>query len=692
MNLTDLRYTTAMERIREIPGENGTAPGFVQYFEAGALWFIQMEKEEAFLASEEAKSCSLDVLRERNHALYREILPGAYEKSYADPAFAARELGEEFGPLLSALRYEIRSVIPFVYNRERERFLIRIELFLEVYTAFCVAYRESGGCPEPGQVRSIIRQYLADYAEEEMTFYQRDRLSEGNKILYEMVMKESPKIRDLYLTGEYVTEEEIITAQFIGSFSDEKTQRIADAVTQGYIRGFTNGGKNIATKKRASVIFHMGFERICGEIARRLRGAGLDTVIPTGFSTLFYPYQRSEETYCGADPNPQYHIDHREDLALFLDDNLQKKRIEGLANAYRTLKSRTVRFAGPVVLETFGPAPFVPEEKKEAPAYSKAQKRMCAEYASRSEKLYDEAVDACNRSFTCIAFPMPSVGRTPAEYEEIFDAVLRINIRDNAFYERAQALMIDVLSASSRLEVKGMNGNRTCLTVALPVPGDPANETSFENCLADVNFPAGEVFTTPVLEGTKGKLHVKGIHLSGLYFSDLELDFEDGMVRGYSCSNFEDAGSCRKYIEDHILFHNRSLPMGECAIGTNTEAYAASSKYGIFDRLPVLIAEKTGPHFAVGDTCYAGEEENHVYNPDGKEVTAKDNSVSILRKTRPGKAYFGCHTDITIPYDEIGELAAVREDGLRIPILEKGRFVLEGTTALNEPLMKQGRL
>ena len=70
-----------MERIREIPGENGTAPGFVQYFEAGALWFIQMEKEEAFLASEEAKSCSLDVLRERNHALYREILPGAYEKS-----------------------------------------------------------------------------------------------------------------------------------------------------------------------------------------------------------------------------------------------------------------------------------------------------------------------------------------------------------------------------------------------------------------------------------------------------------------------------------------------------------------------------------------------------------------------------------------------------------------------------------
>ena len=126
--------------------------------------------------------------------------------------------------------------------------------------------------------------------------------------------------------------------------------------------------------------------------------------------------------------------------------------------------------------------------------------------------------------------------------------------------------------------------------------------------------------------------------------------------------------------------------MGECAIGTNTTAYAAAAKYGIGDRLPILIAEKTGPHFAVGDTCYSWDEENRVFNPDGKEIIAKDNSVSILRKTDPGKAYFGCHTDITIPYEELGELTAVRADGERIEILRDGRFVLEGTQILNGPL------
>ena len=130
--------------------------------------------------------------------------------------------------------------------------------------------------------------------------------------------------------------------------------------------------------------------------------------------------------------------------------------------------------------------------------------------------------------------------------------------------------------------------------------------------------------------------------------------------------------------------------MGEFAIGTNTTAYAAAAKYGIGDRLPILIAEKTGPHFAVGDTCYYRNEENRVCNPDGKEIMAKDNSVSILRKSDPGKAYFGCHTDITIPYEELGELTAVRADGERIEILKDSRFVLEGTEILNEPLEKMG--
>ena len=111
----------------------------------------------------------------------------------------------------------------------------------------------------------------------------------------------------------------------------------------------------------------------------------------------------------------------------------------------------------------------------------------------------------------------------------------------------------------------------------------------------------------------------------------------------------------------------------------------AAKKYGIEDKLTILIAEKMGPHFAVGDTCYSWSEEVKLYNPDGKEIVAKDNSVSIRRKEDVSKAYYQCHTDITIPYEELKRIAVVTREGQEIVLLEEGRFVLAGTEILNEP-------
>jgi hypothetical protein len=51
------------------------------------------------------------------------------------------------------------------------------------------------------------------------------------------------------------------------------------------------------------------------------------------------------------------------------------------------------------------------------------------------------------------------------------------------------------------------------------------------------------------------------------------------------------------------------------------------------------------------------------------------------------KAYFNCHTDITIPYEEIGGIYSVHSDGKKVAIIENGRFVLKGTEKLNEALV-----
>ena len=72
-----------------------------------------------------------------------------------------------------------------------------------------------------------------------------------------------------------------------------------------------------------------------------------------------------------------------------------------------------------------------------------------------------------------------------------------------------------------------------------------------------------------------------------------------------------------------------------------------------------------------------------AFNPDGKRIAARENECSAKRHTAPEEAYFAVHTDITLPYGEIGSITAVRGDE-RTLIIENGRFVLPGTEELNE--------
>ena len=230
-----------------------------------------------------------------------------------------------------------------------------------------------------------------------------------------------------------------------------------------------------------------------------------------------------------------------------------------------------------------------------------------------------------------------------------------------------------------------------------------------------MNIPLGEVFTSPVLTGTEGLLHVKQVYIEGYSFRDLRMEFKDGRVTEFGCGNFvmdgnaalggaaacsraaagQGAGKDSRVIAEamaqgrslvkQVIMRNHSwLPLGEFAIGTNTAAYAMAERFDIGGKLPILIAEKTGPHFAVGDTCYSFAEDSPMYNPDGKEVIARDNEISVLRREDMGKAYFSCHTDITIPYSELGDIKAVTKDGKVTEIIRQGRFVLPGTEELNK--------
>lgn len=667
------RLNLAKERIAQIQEENIANAAFAAFFKKEAKWLSLLFIIERKVADGSLYDMSLTELQEQNEQLYGELRKENYEINYANPAYAVKELGEEYGPLMAAVHAELRGCIVSVYEGRTEEFAAAAELFLEIVSAFACAWVEEKTLPACEDIRQIFYWYMSDYAELRSGRQVYESVTPVMNAVKKTVMESNlTDLRYLYYCGEYVSDCELRTARFLNSLPEEKIARMADTFTEGYRMGFFAGNKDISIKKSVSIRYNLGFERVVRKAVGNFAKIGLETIV----------YRDGLQS---TPVNRQYLYDHKDDIVLFLDRQYMNRKLETLKHAYEQNKEAAGVYGGPAVMEVFGETPFAPSVKPEACRMDEKHQKLMVEYMSAYRQQQAEYIKEEERSFTIIAFPTPDIGE---RFEEIFEEIIRINTLDYKLYRQIQQTIIEVLDTARYVEIKGMNGNRTDMKVMLHALRNPEKETKFENCVADVNIPVGEVFTSPVLTGTEGVLHVSRVFLRQLEYKDLEITFKDGMTADYRCGNFSDETEGKKYIRENILNNHPSLPLGEFAIGTNTTAYVAAEKYHIGDRLPILIAEKMGPHFAVGDTCYSHAEEVKVYNPDGKEIIARDNEVSLLRKEDMSKAYFNCHTDITIPYHELGEVTAVREDGSRCAVIEKGRFVLAGCEELNKPFAK----
>lgn len=676
--MVEERYRLVTDRIRQIQLEETTNERFRDYFRMVAGFVGMIEELNHQIENRAYFELELSELQKWNERLYFDILPAQYGQSYANPEYAVEKLGEAYGQILSFLHTELRGSIVYTFERRIEYLDILFELFVEIYNVF-----EEQEEPELKLLKEIIYWYASDYTDVFLADRIKGQLQQEPFVVQLIQNSDLSDLRYLYWFGEYISANEYGTAKHLNELPQDFIHKMADVYTEGFRVGFLNTGKDIGKKEIVNIRYVLGFERVIKKAMENFAAMGLKTAIYRTSVTVIAKHQNVRNGYCGGIPNKQYDYDHRNDQGLFLDKKYMERKLQVLQSVYEQHKELARKLAGPAVTEMFGEEPFSPVQNEYAIKLSEKQEELSLLYDSRSGQIVNQYVPGEERSFTIIAYPVPEIG---VNYTEIFDEVIRINTLDANIYEQVQQTLIDALDRGEYVHIKGQNGNRTDLQVQLYCLRDEEKETKFENCVADVNIPVGEVFTSPILEGTNGILHVSKVYLREYQYEDLEITFSNGMIADYNCSNFERELDNKQYIRDNILKKHPTLPLGEFAIGTNTTAYAAARKYGIEEKLPILIAEKMGPHFAVGDTCYSWAEDVKVFNPNGKEIVAKENAVSALRKDDVSKAYYQCHTDITIPYDELAAITVVTAQGEEIKLLENGKFVLNGTEILNEPL------
>ena len=677
------RYGLAYGRIKlinsETAGSGSPLPKELSAYFHKTSAFI-METCGAYNLANSGMLDKMDItgLKKLNQSLYEDINGSSYIHSYAEPDFAAGELGKDIGTLLCVLYTEMRTGIVYAFEKRLSFLVPLLELYIQVYNIL-----EDNPSADT-EIHDAIYYYFFDYADIMAAARIRSLLDPGISFATDIIMQKNlSEPSYLYLFGEYISENELKTSEYLSTLPESSIKDMASTFTEGYRKGFEAYNIDLSKKGTVNIRYVLGFERIVREAVRQFGEMGLKPCIYRAERGLIYRSSGHKNGYYGGNANRQYDYDHRMDECIIFDKAFADRRLSAQRKAFEDMKELASLYAGPAVMETFGETDFTAVDKKTAPRFNEKQQEQRTNFMAASSLLTNEFIPGDTTSFTIIAYPVPSVG---SNYQEIFKETIKVNTLDPSLYGKIQTCLINALDEGDFVTITGRSGNITNINVALAHINNPAEETKFENCLADVNIPLGEVFTSPQLKGTDGLLHATSIYLDGLIYKDLKLEFKDGVITSYSCSNFDTEEENQRYIHENLLHQHKTLPLGEFAIGTNTTAYKMGKKYNIAHKLPIRITEKTGPHFAIGDTCFSHEEELRTYNPDGKEMKCKENDFSLLRHTDINHAYFNCHTDITIPYNELGDIIVHKPCGTTVKIIENGKFVLPGTEELNKAL------
>jgi len=658
-----IRLTPKLQKLCEKTAKKKTTSPWLDFFYNGSKLILQAIEIENELSPNYFFTESFETLKQQNYMLHKDRLDENYKDTYANPTFAVNCFGET-GILVSIIYSQILQLPKAIFEYD----ILKIFQVADLFYHFYLYWKRSG---ENYQGMINIFRTNANTMMHELGYAVYEKRFSPKFDFYSLWIKtvDLTDLRYLFYYGDYIDDETIKLVKYLNSLTQVKVDQIMRLTASAFIKSFAESGKKYYRKKTVRLQVPLGMERLAKSLIFELEENYNFKVCMSHMLTDHH--------------GKQLEYDHRFSSAIFFDDTYTQKYVVKVRSILDDLGKLIRTCAGSIVLDPFGEQPFTPENKPECLKFTPEQTALSQSMNSNISILFNRYYRRNENSYCYIGFPTPHIGK---HFPEIFSQIIDINMLNHEHWLNIQQYLIDALDQADYVHIKGHNKNKTDMRVKIPRLINPKEETNFFNCGATVNIPVGEVFCTPQLKGTKGTLHIPKTFLNGLQYSDLRLTFTDGRITDYSCSNYPDEAENKKYIEENLLFPHSSLPIGEFAIGTNTLAYSVAKRYNILSVLPILIIEKMGPHFAIGDTCYSWEEDVPIYNPDKKQIISRDNEQSILRKDSNPAAYYFTHTDITLPFDEIANISVVTPTGDTIEIIKKGKFVLQGTTELNEYL------
>ena len=377
------RYDLTIERIKMIIDEETTAERFRDYFRTVARFILEIDQILNRIHKKPTEDCTVEELKEENQKIYKDILENNYQKSYANPSYAVERLGDEVGKLLSLLYTEIRGEIAYVYENRISYLTICNELFIEIYNCF-----EGVENPNYKELKGIVYWFVNDYCDVFLADHIKQQLDPKSSFAVDIILSSDlTDLRYLYKFGEYVSEIEWNTAQYLRLLSEEKIDRIAQSYIEGYREEFKQAGIDLSSKKIVDIQYRVGFERVVKKIIEKFKMMGLEVTIYRAAVSVITKKQNLTPGFCGTPANKQYEYDHRNDQGLFLNKKLVERKLEVIKNTYEQYKELAAKHACSMVIETTEQKKILPEKNETAIALTEKQEELTALYDSKTEQL-----------------------------------------------------------------------------------------------------------------------------------------------------------------------------------------------------------------------------------------------------------------------------------------------------------------
>ena len=588
-------------------------------------------------------------LQKTNKILFRELDPLHYSESYLNPLYSISRLGEARGYELSYFFFLLILALRSVYRDRAEDLFGIVKLLIRFFES-------SEHCFEK-HIKRCLRDFLMEKRYRTYRDNFQDSYTETNPAV-QFILDKQRERKALFVTGYYIEEQTLALFDFLNDYDCNKLSELAEVISSSFIDSFSKNGKNLELPSVVRIVYYPGFDPFYTQLSIAFTQYNIKPLFAPAFTSCFEEERLS--------------TDHNNDFFSYLDEQFGNYDIYSFRKCCEEFSTQLYLFSGFVDFMFLG---------KDSSA-DFASRRLNRDQQNRQLEINRKKITILKKhcperktNFCYAPLAVPALG---SDFRSIFNELLALSIEDDAERVCRQQLLIDEIDEAEFVYLKGKAPNKTDIRFRLHPLNDETLYTNFTNCGKGQNIPAGEIFTTPLLAGTSGTIHLDRFPFRGHTFIDLTMHFENGFIDTYSCANYETDEDNSHFIETLLFSGHSSLPVGEFAIGTNTRAYSIIRRYNIADTVPSLLLEKTAPHLAIGDSCYARRRGSIKNSANGKTLSLLNNQ----------KRLFNTHVDITLPFENIEILEASFADGKRVPIVYEGIFVPKYLSQLNKYLKR----